>query len=357
MKRIIFVVFILFALVLTTGCIKKVGDQPQPESTPTPVVSKTYSFKFNLASEVPAELQERFLDAVRKKIAAYGYQNTEVKFVDGNTFSVVVGPAAGVILLEDDFKRFVSGLPTFEIKRRESPDKLVLTEEEKKEMVDYNQKALAKANQLLKEVLKAPETFAEVAKANSEDPGSKDNGGAYKGIKKGQFVPEYEDVIFNKIKTGEIYDKIVETSFGYHIIKKDAETGEGDERAIDTSHILIRKKTESQILADREWLATGLNGLYISKVNPVQMSEGGGFAFQIEFDEEGTQRLAQLTKENLNNQIAIVLDGVTLGTPTITQEITDGKLLITGQFTQEQVTAIAQRLSSGVVNVKVVGVE
>jgi len=65
--------------------------------------------------------------------------------------------------------------------------------------------------------VKSGEDFAELAKTYSEDPGSKDNGGLYENFGRGQMVKPFEDAAFS-IPIGEISD-IVETSFGYHIIK------------------------------------------------------------------------------------------------------------------------------------------
>ena len=64
---------------------------------------------------------------------------------------------------------------------------------------------------------KSGEDFAELAKTYSEDPGSKDNGGLYENFGRGQMVKPFEEASFS-IPVGEISD-IVETSFGYHIIK------------------------------------------------------------------------------------------------------------------------------------------
>ena len=58
--------------------------------------------------------------------------------------------------------------------------------------------------------------FEDLARARSVDPTSK-LGGDIGYFAKGQLVPEFEDVCFN-MKTGEI-SGIVETKFGYHIIK------------------------------------------------------------------------------------------------------------------------------------------
>lgn len=77
-------------------------------------------------------------------------------------------------------------------------------------------KAKAKAEELLAEVKKAPNTFAEVARKNSQDPGSAEKGGDLDFVTRGAMVKPFEDAMF-ALKKGEI-SGIVETEFGYHII-------------------------------------------------------------------------------------------------------------------------------------------
>lgn len=60
------------------------------------------------------------------------------------------------------------------------------------------------------------QNFAEYAKKFSEDPGSKNNGGALGWFGKGAMVPEFEKTAFG-LKKGEISDP-VKTQFGYHLI-------------------------------------------------------------------------------------------------------------------------------------------
>ena len=72
------------------------------------------------------------------------------------------------------------------------------------------------ANDLLAQAKANPSNFAALAKANSEDPGSKDNGGEYDNITPGQMVPTFNDFVFNN-SVGSI--GLVETDFGFHIIK------------------------------------------------------------------------------------------------------------------------------------------
>ncbi|AFL87996.1 parvulin-like peptidyl-prolyl isomerase [Terriglobus roseus DSM 18391] len=80
--------------------------------------------------------------------------------------------------------------------------------------------AKAKAQDLLNKI-KAGGDFAALAKANSDDPGSKGTGGELGYVKaNGAMVPEFQAAAM-KLKAGETSD-LVKTSFGYHIINAEA---------------------------------------------------------------------------------------------------------------------------------------
>ncbi len=66
--------------------------------------------------------------------------------------------------------------------------------------------------------LKAGASFEELAKKNSKDPGSGQNGGDLDFANPGSYVPEFSQAMV-KLKKGEMTDAPVKSQFGFHIIK------------------------------------------------------------------------------------------------------------------------------------------
>ena len=79
------------------------------------------------------------------------------------------------------------------------------------------QKAKARAQELLAELRKAPDSFADLAKKNSQDTGSAAKGGDLDFFARGAMVKPFEEAAF-AMKKGDI-SELVESDFGYHIIK------------------------------------------------------------------------------------------------------------------------------------------
>ncbi len=92
----------------------------------------------------------------------------------------------------------------------------ILVKVDKSASEDEKKKARAKAEDLLKRV-KAGEDFAKLATEFSDDPSAKIKGGDLGYFSRGRMVKEFEEAAFS-LKPGEVSD-IVETQYGYHIIK------------------------------------------------------------------------------------------------------------------------------------------
>lgn len=107
-----------------------------------------------------------------------------------------------------------------------------------KPTADQKKRALVKAESLLVEVRKGGD-FEQIAKRESMDPGSKPTGGDLGWNRRGAMVPQFERVMF-ALNPGQV-SPVVETPFGYHIIRVDrVQAGE-----VHAHHILIAPEIDS----------------------------------------------------------------------------------------------------------------
>ena len=217
---------------------------------------------------------------------------------------------------------------------------------------DMNAQAKVKAEDILKRAL-AGEDFAQLAKDNSEDPGSKDNGGEYDFQKKGTFVPEYEAVIFDKgLGDGQIFPELAETNFGWHIIKRIEVRGEGENQEFKSAHILIAKKTQPE--PQMNFAYTGLTGKNLKTAEVAFQNQGlSEPQVSLKFDDEGAKLFAEITKRNIGKRVAIYLDNMVISAPTVQAEITNGEAVITGDFSIEEAKDLVKRLNEGALPVPI----
>lgn len=101
----------------------------------------------------------------------------------------------------------------------------------------------AKAKDLYEKLKANPNDFEKLAKENSEDPGSKENGGMLEPFGKGKMVPEFETAAF-AAKVNDIVAP-VKSEFGYHIIQV-LEHKEGKVPALDEVKAKIEKTLKTQ---------------------------------------------------------------------------------------------------------------
>lgn len=106
------------------------------------------------------------------------------------------------------------------------------------------------------EKLAADEEFAALAAEYSIDPGSKDQGGDLGWFPQGAMVPEFEEAAFS-LEPGETSD-LVQTSFGYHIIR----VHEKEERELDAALYEQRQQQQFQTWFEAQRAEADIERLY-----------------------------------------------------------------------------------------------
>lgn len=110
-------------------------------------------------------------------------------------------------------------------------------------------KAKERAQALLAEARQSPTGFADLARKNSQDPGSAQQGGDLDFFSRGAMVKPFEDAAYG-LKVGDISD-VVESDFGYHIIQLTGVRG-GQKKPLDQ----VRSEIEADLrrsLAQKRW--------------------------------------------------------------------------------------------------------
>ncbi|MFZ0035374.1 MAG: peptidylprolyl isomerase [Sedimentisphaerales bacterium] len=178
----------------------------------------------NQIKEIASQQQPPLsMEDFKALIEAYGQSFDDVKsrIRKGLTYQKLMGTqwAGKINVTEDDAKKFYSeNKSKFENPEQVKASHILIKPHTTDPNADPNQAraaAKAKAEDLLKQV-KAGADFAELARANSDCPSSK-QGGDLGYFGKGQMVPAFEEAAF-ALKPGQVSD-VVETQFGYHIIK------------------------------------------------------------------------------------------------------------------------------------------
>lgn len=93
---------------------------------------------------------------------------------------------------------------------------------------------------------------------------------------------------------------------------------------------------------------TGLTGndLAMAQVQ-FSTSGAGGVEVALEFTDDGKGKFSEITKRNIGNRVGIFLDNWPVTIPVVQQEITDGRAVITGNFTTDQAKQLAIQLNAG----------
>ena len=351
---------IQFALILLLGIVAGVISYPKAASFMPPVETALNKLKINLGLDLQGGIHLEYKadvsnvdsakiadamagaqDVIERRVNAFGVGEPLVQSArSGGEYRIIV-ELPGVKDIEEAKKK-IKEAPLLEFKEEGEVDP------QTKAMFDQmNEQSKQKAQEIFEKV-KNDGNFEELAKENSQDPGSKDKGGDLDFAKKGSYVPEFEKALFDSgLKPGEVYPELVESDFGWHVIKFIESRGEGENLEVRGAHILFAKQSAEQY-PELKYKQTGLTGSNLKSASVVFQNQGiGEPQVSLRFDDEGTKLFADITKRNLGKPVAIYLDNSVISAPTVQSEITNGEAVITGNFTLEQAKELAQRLNQG----------
>jgi len=279
-------------------------------------------------------------DVIERRVNALGVGEPLVQTAQNNNEKRIIVELPGIKDIEEAKKR-IKDTPILEFRQEAGPDS-----EGQKMLDNFNSQTEIKAKDVLERAKKGDD-FAQLAKEFSEDSSSSENGGDLDFIKKGS-ITELDKVLFEKnLKNGEVYGELVVSQFGWQIIQKIEEKGEGENREIKIRHILFQKRTLDMI-PQLAYENTGLTGKNLESAQVVFANQGiSEPQVSLKFDEEGTRLFAEITKRNIGKPLAIFLDGQLQSAPTVQVEITNGEAVITGNFTPDEANEQVRRLNEG----------
>ncbi len=164
-----------------------------------------------------------------------------------------------------NFETYVQKIITTMILQNKLNDKISLDQKAKEETRNKAQAVLVQ--------VKAGGNFEELAKQNGED-GTATQGGSLGWFGKGEMVPQFETVVF-ALKKGETAPELVETEFGYHVVRLDDKKTEKvkddkgkmvDKETVSAHHILFRFPSVDKYMEQLSKQSKTL--LYINVHNP-----------------------------------------------------------------------------------------
>lgn len=299
-----------------------------------------------------ASAVEGVRDVIERRVNAFGVSEPVVQTnLVGNEYRVIV-ELAGVKDVNQAIQ-MIGETPLLEFKEQNPEFQTELSEEERKQMEEENQQIKEKAQDILNKVLEPGANFEEYARQYSEDVGSATQGGDLGFVKRDMFVPEFEEIIFDKMSEPGIYPELVQTQFGYHIIKKIEERGEGNEREVHSSHILFRTKSELDFKQGEQWINTALSGKHLKRAQVQFDQQTGEPEVGLEFNDEGKDLFAEITTRNVGQPVAIFLDGYPISVPNVQEPIKEGRAVITGRFNIKEAKELVERLNAGALPVPI----
>ena len=291
-------------------------------------------------------------DVIERRVNAFGVAEPVVQTNKVSGEYRVIIELAGVKDVNQAIQ-MIGETPLLEFKEQDPDFQEELTTEQADELDKFNSQAQSQAQDVLNKVLQSGANFSEYAKQYSQDAGSAEKGGDLGFVKQGMFVPEFDEIIFNKQDKPGIYPQLVQSQFGYHIINKLETRGEADDKEVHSSHILFKTQSEQDFLGEMQWMRTDLSGKHLARSQMQFDPQTGEPEVGLEFNDEGKDLFAEITTRNVGKPVAIFLDGFAISIPTVNEPIREGNAVISGRFNIQEAKELVQRLNAGALPVPI----
>jgi len=187
----------------------------QREVTVAEFKTKEYMAKANISEKD----MQAFYDQNKSKFLAP--EQVKAEFVVFSLTSIL----PSITVSEDEVKAFYKTNADKYQNQQQREASHILIAASKNAAPAEKAKAKAKAEDVLGQIKKNPKQFEELATKYSQDPESAKKGGDLGAFGRGMMVKPFDDAVFS-MKVNEI-SGIVESDFGYHIIKLTKVIGEG----------------------------------------------------------------------------------------------------------------------------------
>lgn len=286
-------------------------------------------------------------DVIERRVNAFGVSEPDIRIAGSENDRLNI-ELAGISDVGEAI-RLIGETPLLEFKEIATTTP---AGQEEQELSEEEKEIRKRAEEVLAKALEPDADFDALAKEFSQDSGSAEAGGELGYFPRGVMVGEFENVLFDDLEVGEITKELVETQFGYHIIKKlDERINEEGEKEVSASHILIQNPFKAQ--KELEWQNTELSGKHLTDARVVTQSQTGEIQVSLSFNKEGEQLFEEITGRNVGKPVAIFLDGNPISIPTVQQQIIGGQAVITGSFSLTEAQELAQRLRAGALPVPI----
>ena len=117
--------------------------------------------------------------------------------------------------------------------------------------------------------------------------------------------------------------------------------------------ILEEYNKTKEVKEDPYFISTILTGKHLKRAQLLFDETTYQPQISLELNDDGKGIFAELTKKNIGKQLAIFLDGAPISAPVVREEITEGKALITGDFTPQAAKELVGRLNAGALPVPI----